>query len=578
MFRRNNRHVQNSLFGDITNLTPRARADLEASWAGVFYREFFCRLDEQPFAVLYSGKDSRPNTPVNVLIGLEVLKSGFGWSDAEMYDHFRFDVQVRFALGLRTLGEGEFDLRTVYNLRRRLSQHRAEKGVNLLDQAFADISDEQVSAFQLQTHCLRMDSTQVASNIARMARVELLVEILQRVHRMLSEVDQERYAELLAPYLRGSSSQYMYHLRGEDTKPHLQCIGEAMHRLLVELASTYGEHDTYLMLQRVFLEQYDIQADPVRPKPGQAISPRRLRSPDDPEATYRRKGSQAYEGFVANVTETCTPDNPLQLITKVQVAPNVTEDTTLLAEALPELKARTGVNVLYTDAGFCGADADAVLHEQHVEQVPTDLRGRAPNPERLNLADFAIQSDAQGQPQQITCPQGHTVPVETGDKAGHFAALFAANTCLGCPQADRCPTRKRQRDGRRSLGFDQRQLDIAQRRRRSAAYRKAGQNLRSAIEATIGAIKRPFTDDQLPVRGCFRLAMVLIGAAAMVNIRRIQRYLSGQGAPKPAPQGAECSARRAEAEQDSPVSLFGRALLRLLAPLGRLQPLFALSC
>ena len=37
---------------------------------------------------------------VNVLVGFETLKAGFGWSDEEAYDHFCFDVQVRYALVL----------------------------------------------------------------------------------------------------------------------------------------------------------------------------------------------------------------------------------------------------------------------------------------------------------------------------------------------------------------------------------------------------------------------------------------------------------------------------------------------
>ena len=58
-----------------------------------------------------------------------------------------------------------------------------------------------------------------------------------------------------------------------------------------------------------------------------------------------------------------------------------------------------------------------------------------------------------------------------------------------------------------------------------------------AIEATIAALKRPFNDDQVPVRGQFRLSALMIGSAAMVNIRRIQRYLAAKchsGKPEPA--------------------------------------------
>lgn len=53
-----------------------------------------------------------------------------------MYDTFCYDIQVRYALGYRQLGEGYFDLRTLYYFRERLSRHMHETRVNLLDEAF----------------------------------------------------------------------------------------------------------------------------------------------------------------------------------------------------------------------------------------------------------------------------------------------------------------------------------------------------------------------------------------------------------------------------------------------------------
>ena len=60
---------QLSLFDSFTNLTAREQKALENSWAKVFAEEVFPKIDEKPFAVLYSEKASRPNTPVNVIIG-----------------------------------------------------------------------------------------------------------------------------------------------------------------------------------------------------------------------------------------------------------------------------------------------------------------------------------------------------------------------------------------------------------------------------------------------------------------------------------------------------------------------------
>ncbi|MCJ7737728.1 MAG: transposase, partial [Anaerolineae bacterium] len=155
MFRKNSQHFQVPMFGTIDSLPVKQQERLEGSWAGDFYREYFMRMDEEPFAVLYSDEPSRPNIAVNVLVGLETLKSGFGWSDAEMYDHFCYDMQVRYALGYRDLSEGHFELRTMYNFRKRVTEHRQETGENLLEQAFEQISDEQVVAFKLKTNKLR---------------------------------------------------------------------------------------------------------------------------------------------------------------------------------------------------------------------------------------------------------------------------------------------------------------------------------------------------------------------------------------------------------------------------------------
>ena len=239
MFRQNRRHLQIPLTSHVDELPEKLRKRLEKSWAGIFYREFFCRLNEKLFEVLYADCPSRPNVPVNVLVGLEFLKAGNGWTDEEMYDEFGYDVQVRYALGYRQLGEGDYDLRTQYYFRERLSRYMQATGINLLDQAFEQVTDAQTAAFKLKTGKQRMDSTQVASNIRQMGRVQLLVEVLQRVHRMLNEVDQEHYAEAFAPYIKGHAGQYVYRMKHEETSSHLQQIGEFMQRLLDELKPAY---------------------------------------------------------------------------------------------------------------------------------------------------------------------------------------------------------------------------------------------------------------------------------------------------------------------------------------------------
>ncbi len=113
MFRASDKHRQRGVFEGANLLPEKLREKLVTSWAETFYHEVFCWIDEEIFADLYSERTSRPNTPVNVLVALEILKSGFGWSDRELYEQFCFNLQVRHAVGMGDLGEEVFELRTL---------------------------------------------------------------------------------------------------------------------------------------------------------------------------------------------------------------------------------------------------------------------------------------------------------------------------------------------------------------------------------------------------------------------------------------------------------------------------------
>jgi len=537
MYRKNEGHLQPPVISTVTQLPEKQRQRLKDSWAGVFYQEFFCRLKEEPFAVLYGTTPSRPNVPVNVLVGLETLKSGFGWSDEELHDAFTYNLQVRFALGYQALGEGDFELRTLYNFRRRLSQYNQAHGVNLLAQALVNLTDQQLQALQLRTGQQRMDSTQIASNILGASRLHLLVEALQRLWRQLSEADRARYQAEFSPYIEHRSGQYVYRLKGAAaTLEQLKLIGPMLHHLLEVLAGDYAADPVYQVCQRVWADNFTFQEDAVEPKDNADISADCLQSLDDQEATYRLKGGHGYKGYVVNLTETCDPANPLQLITNVQVAPNNTEDAALLATAVPALKARMALDTLHTDGAYPSPAGDDVLQAAQVDQIQTAMRGKAPDPEHFALADFNFQIDSAGVPQRLTCPAGQIGTIRArGQVGGEWVADFQAAPCLACPfhQSGRCRAKPGKRDPRFHLEFNPAEVRTARRRQACQAQKSAPLNLRVAIEAIMRVIKLPFPAGKLPVRGLFRVTSMIIGSAAMVNIRSIYRYLSRKCRPDP---------------------------------------------
>ena len=549
MFRKNTKHQQPALISAASELPEKQRKRLENSWAGTFYKEFFCRIDEEAFAVLYSEKASRPNVAVNVLVGLEALKSGFGWSDEELYENYCYNLQVRYALGYDRLGDGDFEIRTLYYFRERLSRYNTEQGINLLEQAFEQITDAQITSLKVRTGMQRMDSTQIASNIVSASRLQLLVEGLQRVERILSETDKARLADEFAPYTCDSSGHYTYRVKGKQAvQEHLQKIGQVIYTLLQELQGAYASKAPYQVLERLFAENFHLRGSEIHPKENSQLTSGCLQSLDDLEATYRTKGNTSYKGYVANITETCDPQNELQLITKVQVAPNNVDDGQLLAEALPHLKERSDVETLLTDGGYGGQVSDTALQEQEVQLIQTAIRGRSPDPDKVHLSQFTIKFDQNGKPSKVTCPQGQTVSTQTSSHQKAFVAHFDPHTCQTCPLVERCPARPGKRDGRHHLRFTQAEARSAERRRQSQAHAQDSQNLRAAVEATVRSLKHPFPAGKLPVRGKFRMTCMIIASAAMTNVRRIQRFTAAKTKPQQAKSGGQA---RSQVAQDS---------------------------
>jgi hypothetical protein len=532
MFRENDQHLQHGLFDTFQQLPEKVRQRLETSWADTFYRETFCRIDESLFAVLYSDEPSRPNTPINILVGAEILKAGFGWSDEELYDEIQFNLQVRHALGLRDIGVVPFEVRTLYNFRHRLSRHMQETGENLLEQVFVQITDEQLGTLKLKTGHQRMDSVMISSNIRQGTRLQLLIEVVQRVWRVLTEEDQARYASVFESYLQGTAGQYCYRVKGENVSEHLAAAGQLMCQLVTELDGHYAEEPVYQMLRRVFDEHFVVEdaeesdATVVRAKTGDELSANSLQSPDDWEATFRGKAGKGYRGYVSNLTETCDSQNPLQLITYVQVGPNLTDDEQMLVDALPGLKGRTDLDTLWTDGGFTGPAAEVACRKNEVKHVPTSIRGDRVSPKKLGLDAFDWELDEEGNPRTVRCPGGQHVTVRAGFKPERFIADFDATICEQCRWTDQCRAEPRKKHPTRALYITAREAQVARLRQRSLQTRGVGKNWRAAVESTVRSVTHPFggQSGKLPVRGQPRVTQVIFCSAFMVNLRRIWRY------------------------------------------------------
>jgi hypothetical protein len=528
MFRKNEQHRQQSFFSSEHLLPDKLRQALLNSWAETFYQEVFSRLDESIYAPLYSQAASRPNTPVNVLVGLEILKSGFGWSDEELHEQVCFNLQVRHALGLHDLRGEILTLRTLYNFRQRVREYALQSGVNLMQQVFEQVTDAQLEAVALATGWQRMDSTQVLSNLAQLTRLELMVAVLQVVHRHLPEELQAPWRQRLAPYLKERPHQVCYKIATAEVETHLLAIGQELAAMEVKLAQSSPESEMLDLIRRVLTEQYQCETDgEIKLRPAQEVSAGSLQSPHDLEASYRVKGGQQYRGgYVVNVSETAEAENPVQLITDVQVEPNRTDDATLMAQSLDDQNRRgIELNKMTTDGGYTGPRGEAACAKHQVELRATRMRGGISSPERWAWDEYQFEVDDDGTPIQVSCPQGCQARLQPGQAEGRFIARFEAASCAQCPCfGQMCRVQARLRTGP-TLYLQRRTIAVARQRQQ---LHPQDTPIRVLIESTIRSLKHAFPNGKLPVRGLIRARMMLYPAALMVNLRRLHRYLTNK--------------------------------------------------
>lgn len=513
MFRTNSDHSQDDFFSSVNQLPPEKRQKLQASPQWSFYELVFCHIDETLFECLYSDIASRPNAPINTMVASLILKHHFGWSFATLFQQIDFDLLTRAALGLHTLAITPFVSSTLFDFQRRLFNYHITTGKNLFEQVFDSLTADQLKSLGLKTSIQRTDSVLIASNIQDYSRLQLILEVLLRLHRIVSDDDKSTVQEMLAPYLKHKASHYLYRLE-RDALPHeLSTLGTIYHTLIEQFRPTYGETKAFTIFERVYTEHFAVAGDTVTVIPGKDLCGSILQSPDDPEATYRTKRSESSTGYALNAVETAHPDNPLNLVVDVSVDPNTTDDSLILNNRLDAMIAKTpDLDELHTDGGYGSEANDKALEDAGISQIQTAVKGRK--------AAVEITITATGEQQwEVGCPnqRADSQPTRT-----RFKACFDLEVCDTCPFAERCPTH--QQNTCRAFFFTPEDAARNARHRRLAELPPERRTLRANVEATMREFVHHLDGHTVSVRGQFKTALFACNRAISINFGRIFRY------------------------------------------------------
>lgn len=522
MFKENNSHLQTTLFDVTANWHKKYEKLYENSWAKIFYHEVFCKIDEEIFKPLYSDI-GRPNAPINVLVSLELIKHLFNYTDEELVENYHFHVLVRAAIGIRDFHTAPpVGVRAIYNFRSRLSNYMKEnpKEGDLIAELFHDLTGQFIKRAGIKTREQRVDSTQIASNIKRVGRLSLGYDVLHKAVTALPvDILPEELSRIIEPEFQ---KDFLYKSSSDDAKAKLQTVLELCAKT-VEVAENngFGQLEAILLVKRFLEEQasFDLETGTWIVKDNKELNSDCLQSAHDPDATFIKKGAEEYVGFVANISETCHDDNPVQLITDYSVEKNNVHDTKLLADRIEAIK-ETGAEEIYLDGGYYSEDTLNKAEEEEITLNFTNMTGTAPNPDKLPITDFEIEDNV-----IKSCPMGKKPVVSYHDaETGKITAHFDLRECRKCEHHENCPSRKGRKSG--IVVITPKALAAAQTRKSIKENRKLNTSKRAAIEGTNSALKRTGANE-LRVRTLIKTRIVFGLKVISRNIRQLWRYFAG---------------------------------------------------
>ncbi len=514
MFRENSGHLQENLFGTTSQLSKQQQKRLERSKEFYIYEHFFSQIDEKIFEPLYFDNNGRPNAGINALVTASMLHSHNGWSVEFLIDQINFNLLTRTALGMKTIDGTPFCEATFYNFQNRLRRHEELNGENLLEVQFKKLTAKQIKNLELKTGIQRTDSFQVMTNIKSRSRVELLVEVLIRLYRVLDLSVQERFCELIAPYLEESSQQFVYSLDKEDIPHTLELLGTVYYALHEALKHEFFDLEEFKTFARVYAEQFEFADQKIGARAAESVGSGSLQSPDDLDATYRKKRQESHKGLVAMVTETASPENPIQLITDVCIDKNNVDDAAILEGRIEYLKEMTGdLKELHVDGGFGSEGVDSKALEHGIDIIQTAVKGREP------AVDFEITFNCETGKIEVSCPNQ---TVEATDARRRMKAEFSEEICGSCPFADQCSAQKGKKY--RTYRFDKEKLPAEKRKRNIQKIPPERRTLRANVEATVKEFSGGFNSSgKIKTRGKFKAVFYVIASAFAVNIGRMYR-------------------------------------------------------
>jgi len=498
-------------------LTPQSRKHLLENWPGVFRHVL---LELMPVGALSEHLDpvmGRPSKELYSIAGLIFLKDCFDWINDEALNAYRFRMDVHYALNLEPVAQ-DISIRT---LERYIARFEADE---LAQTVMADVTVRLVELLELKIDTQRLDSTHIFSDMASFGRTRLMGVAIKRFLKQVKRSVPCDY-ESLDECLRQRYTPAVNRLFAEvanDTNSRRQ-LRQQVAKDMYSLIKYFADHpkhcgkDTYKHLVRIFYEQCDVQEEKVTVKARTGGNV--MQNPSDADATYDgHKGP----GYQVQLSETCNPENQVQLITCAIPQTAVESDGNAVEPVLDTLEQTALLpEALIADTLYCSDENVQNAEQRGVELVgPVSGSDKANEDawyEQLTIDDFVIDEQAE---EVKCCPAGHTPESSVVDQQTEkTTTVMPESACSRCEFYEQCPVAKRNGQYRLEHTAKQRRLSARRREQDTDVFRER-YKIRAGIEATNSGLKRKTGLGKLRVRGAPAVFHAIILKVAGWNMLR----------------------------------------------------------
>ena len=521
-----NTSQQMSLFDPKFQLTEREQKWLKNSWSEKFSNDIFPLINEERFSVIYSDNPAtRPNNPVNVYIGLLMLKEIFTQSDEECLSSLMFDYRYQHALHTTSFEEQPVSKNSLSNFRTAVYRYNEAHSVDLIQQEMESHAKEFSRLLNIDGRTIRMDSLMISSSCKKLSRLEIIYSCVSRLIMEIQKSNPSLLADVFKCYLdEGHRNDTIYRCKDMDIQSKLNTVTAHAIKLYYDCEDTKLEAcEEYQTLSRMLGEQLGLINGEVELIPATEIRPESLQNPTDPDATYRRKGTKDYIGYVANVAESFDDKN--RIITQFDLQQNTYSDHAFSEDFIEKQGKQKEETKVLVDGAYYSEDISRKAIKNNMQFIPTNLVGRQASSEKSGYESFNIDESSHT---VKNCPMGH-IPTDSKYNREVYRAHFPRELCDNCPHRPDCPVSAQKKQYLLEVSETKLHRAALRMEMGTAEYQEIASK-RAGVEGIPSTLRRQYDVDHLPVRGIVRAKVWLGFKIGAINCKRYIKSMIG--APK----------------------------------------------